>query len=287
MLATPLTPDEEVDEESLRRLIRRVLDADVNGVVILGSAGEGPILSETARRKVIEVVAVEVNGRVPVVVGTGDTSTKRTIENNRAAAREGMDAALVVPPYYFPMNPQAVERFYRELAEDGSLPIIVYNIPQLTKISISLETARVLSGVEGIIGIKDSSGDFAFFQRLVCEAKSESFRIFQGRAALSFVSLVFGADGTMDPMGNIDPKLGVELYDAVKRGDWHAARECQVKLMSLASVIGYGPYPVCTGLKAVLSLEGICGPTVTSPMPSLTGGELEGVRKKLGELGLI
>lgn len=288
VLATPLTPDEKLDEPALRRLVERALVAGVDGIVVLGSAGEGPLLLDDVRRHVIEVAVDAVEGKVPVVVGTGDTSTRRAARNTVTAAKCGADAALIVPPFYdSPLNPRSIECYYHDLAQEGVLPIILYNMPQLTKVAIPLDSVKALSRVSGIIGIKDSSGDMAFFQKLVVHAGSTSFRVFQGRAPLAFASLAFGADGTMHPMGNIDPILGVELHCAIARGDWAAARKCQIKLMALASMVGYGAYPVCTGLKAILSIMDVCGPTVSSPLPSLAVSELEEIRVRLRELGLV
>jgi 4-hydroxy-tetrahydrodipicolinate synthase len=290
-LATPLNEDETVDEAGMRRLVRRVLEGGVHGVVVLGSAGEFAALSDAEKRRAIEVVVSEVAGQVPVIAGTGEPGTRRAIERTREAARLGVDAAMVVPPYYFGQRADAVVRHYRALVRDAELPIVLYNIPGCTKVTIDPDVVAELAGEEGVIGIKDSSGNFGYFYTVAAQFKSEGFGVVTGSDRLLFPSLLVGGDGSIGPTANIAPRWFVDLWDAVREGRIDDARETQARIVALGQV--YRPGGFHQGLKGALSCLGVCAPAVTVPMVALDGAapgtarQIEQVRGTLQELGLL
>jgi len=283
-LATPLLADESVDRDGLRRLVRRVLDAGVHGVVVLGTAGEFAALADDAKVAAIETVVSEVAGQVPVVAGTGEPGTRRAVTSTQAAARLGADAAMVVPPYYHAQPPEAVQRHYRTLIQEGGLPIVLYNIPGCTKVMLELEGVAELAQHQEVIGIKDSSGNFGFFSSVLA-CRSEGFGVVTGSDRLLFASLVVGGDGSIGPTANVAPVWFVQLWDAVRAGRLDEAREVQDKIAALGRI--YRPGGFHQGLKGALACLGICGLAVSAPMAALDEGAMAQVEQVLEELGLL
>ena len=171
-MATPLTPEEKVDKASVRKVVRYLLEGGVYGLVLLGSTGEFPAMDEGMRRDLIDTALDEIKGKVPVLIGCGEPGTQRTIVQVRDAARTGADGVLIAIPYYFPLDQAAVIRHYQKVAEASSLPVCMYNFPQMTKITMAPETVAKLAAHPNIIGLKDSSSDFVAMQRIL-EATAE------------------------------------------------------------------------------------------------------------------
>jgi 4-hydroxy-tetrahydrodipicolinate synthase len=284
-LATPLSHDETIDEAGLRRLIVRMLDAGIHGVVVLGSAGEFAALADSEKRRAIEITVDEVAGRVPVIAGTGEPGTKRAVHSTKRAADLGADAALVVPPYYYRVNPSAVLDHYRAIASESGLPILLYNIPFFTKVTLDQDTVCQLAQEPGIVGIKDSGGNFGYFQSLVESFRSTGFSVVTGSDRLLFASLAVGGDGNIGPCANVTPSWFVALWDAAKESRWDDAWRVQQRIMAFGGVVGLGGFPA--GLKGALAALGICRNTVSSPMTSLTDAQMEEVGAKLREFGLL
>lgn len=284
-LATPLNEDETVDESGFRRLVRRVLDGGVHGVVVLGSAGEFQALADEQKRRAMEIVISEVAGQVPIIAGTGEPGTKRALEMSRVAAKLGADAVMVVPPYYNPLNKEAVIEHYRILAAQSSLPVILYNIPGCTKVTLDLDVVAELCQQKGIIGIKDSGGDFGYFQNLVERFNANGFGIVTGSDHLLYASTLIGGDGSIGPTANVAPHWLVQLSDAARDARLDEARELQRKVKALGAIYRCGGFHA--GLKAALALQGICQPVVTAPMRALTEAQTKQVEDKLRELQLL
>jgi 4-hydroxy-tetrahydrodipicolinate synthase len=283
-LATPLKADESVDRGALRKLVRRVLDGGVHGVVVLGSAGEFAALSDDAKGAAIETVVAEVAGQVPVIAGTGEPGTQRAVTSTQAAARLGVDAAMVVPPYYYGQRPDDVLRHYRALIEQAGLPIVLYNIPGCTKVMLDLDGVAELAQDPAVIGLKDSSGNFSFFTSAVAH-RSEGFGVVTGSDRLLFASLMVGGDGSIGPTANLAPAWFVQLWDAVHAGRLDEARETQKKIAALGQV--YRPGGFHQGLKGALACLGVCEATVSAPMVALDEDQMAEVEQTLGELGLL
>jgi len=286
VLVTPMTEDEEVDEKGMKRLVRYVLKAEASGVVICGSMGEFPALTTEGRKRAIEIVKGEVKDKVLVIAGTGDTSAKKTLKNTKIAQEAGADFALVVPPYYYPLAQREVIAYYSELAAEATIPIIIYNIPDCTKIPVSLEAIRQLGNEERIVGIKDSSGDFIFFEKLVQQAKHlENFAVLMGIDNLLFAGFTIGANGAIVWASNIVPKLPVGLYKAMKDNNFKKARDIQETLISLGEIMGHRE--LHSGIKTTLSLLGICDRIISRPFPFLSKEETRELAENLKKLKIL
>src|SRR5436190_8030883 len=280
-LATPLTGDGEVDRAGIGRLIEHVLGGGVHGVLALGSTGETASLDEPARRAVLDAVVAATNGRVPVMCGVAQSQLSTAIAEVEAAARAGADAVLVAPPFYYPTDQPGVLAFYRAIAERASLPVLVYNIPQFTKVAAVPATVATLAHEGAIKGIKDSSRDFEYFEG-VCIATRDmpAFRIFTGSDTMLVASLAAGGAGTICGAANVAPAWVVKIYDEFTRGDLGAARASQDSVYKLVGALRDGVFPLA--IKAALHMEGVCEPWSAPPARRLDEPALSRLRQYLG-----
>ncbi|MGH2468851.1 MAG: dihydrodipicolinate synthase family protein [Chloroflexota bacterium] len=284
-LATPLLLDGQLDVAGMRRLVRFVLDAGVHGLVPLGSTGEGALLEERARRTAVEVVAAEAAGRVPLVMGIEQPTPDCARVELRAAASAGASAVLLAPPAYIPLDQPALLRFYRDMAAATSLPILVYNIPQFTKVSMHPSTMAALVEEGAVAGIKDSSGDFNYHSRLLAAMRNQAgVRVFTGAETMLLASLLMGSVGTICGCANVVPALCVQLFNAYHGADLETARSSQFTLLELANALLTGTLPA--GFKAALRLMGLCGATLAAPVAALTAEQEQAVERALTRAGV-
>ena len=285
-LASPLKRDGSVDQPAFARLVEHVLAGSVHGLLPLGSTGEGATLDEPARRTALKAVLDAAAGRVPVICGVAQPNLQLARAEVEAAARLGADAVLVAPPFYYPMDQASVLTFYRAVADAAAVPVLVYNIPQFTKVAVEAATVATLAGEGAIRGIKDSSRDFEYFEG-VCIATREvaGFRVFTGSDTMLVASLAAGAAGTICGAGNIAPHWVVRIYDAYARGDLEAARASQDALYRLVMALRGDIFP--GAIKAALHLQGICEPWPAPPARPLDERHESRLREKLAEWGLL
>ncbi|TMF68910.1 MAG: dihydrodipicolinate synthase family protein [Chloroflexi bacterium] len=284
-LATPLNRDGSVDEPSITRLVEHVLAGGVHGLLPLGSTGEGAALDEAARRRVLSAVVEAGAGRVPVICGVAQASVASVRTEIESAARLGADAVLVAPPFYYPMDQASVLAFYRRIAEAAPVPILVYNIPQFTKVVVEPATIATLAAQGAVKGVKDSSRDFEYFEG-VCIATREvdGFRVFTGSDSMLVASLAAGGSGTICGAANIAPDWVVRVYDDYARGDLAAARAGQDKVYQLVMALRGDVFP--SAIKAALHMLDICEPWPAPPATRLDERLESRLRDRLAELGL-
>jgi len=285
-LASPLKRDGGVDEPGLARLVEHVLAGGAHGLLPLGSTGETASLDEKARRTVLAAVVRAANGRVPVICGVAQSHLDAARVEVEAAGRLGADAALVAPPFYYPTDQVGVLDFYRQLAEGAPLPLMLYNIPQFTKVVAEPATVASLAREGAIQGIKDSSRDFEYFEG-ICIATRDiaGFRIFTGSDTMLLASLAMGGSGTICGAGNVVPDWVVRIYDEFERGDLDAARNAQDRLYALVSAVREGVFPLA--IKAALHMLGICEPWSAPPVRRLDDRLEARLRERLAGLGLL
>lgn len=285
-LATPVTRDGAVDEPAIKRLVEHVLGGGVHGLLALGSTGEVASLDEAARRKVVTAVVKAAAGRVPVICGVAQTHLAAARAEVKAALELGAMAVLVAPPFYYPIDQPTVLAFYRELAEGSSLPVLIYNIPQNTKVVIEPATVATLAREGAVAGIKDSSRDFEYFQNVcVATRNMPEFRIFTGSDTMLLASLAMGGAGTICGGANIAPGWVVRIFDEFERGDLIAARAHQDELIELVVAIRAGVFP--SAIKAALHLQGICEQWLVPPVAPLDEASVGRLRERLKAWGLL
>jgi 4-hydroxy-tetrahydrodipicolinate synthase len=285
-LGTPITADEKVDEKGLRKLVRYLIDNGVHGVFANGSMGCCALLSDDEQLRAIEIVADEAAGRVPVVAGISDSGTRRVIEKAKRAAEFKVDFVTTVLPYYFRLDQEQGKRFFREVAQNSPLPILIYNNPYLTPIDLELKTLVELSEEPNIVGLKDSNQDMNRLTGLFEAFRGrEDFTIMLGTELLIPQGLMMGADGAIGGAHNISPKIAVELYDAHIAGDHKTAFDKSRVLAKICKIFEYGS--IWGGFETAMQLLGICERTVFSPYRSATDAERESVRRILVDCGLL
>ncbi|MHC1760196.1 MAG: dihydrodipicolinate synthase family protein [Negativicutes bacterium] len=282
-MATPLTPEEKIDITGLKRLVHYLIDSGIHGIVALGSTGEFPAMSESMRQEVMETVLEEVNGKVPVLIGCGEPGTQRTIDQVKIAAATKADGLLVAVPYYFNMDQTAVIRHYQMVADAATLPVVMYNFPQMTKTTFTADTVAKLAKHPNIIGIKDSSGDFFGMQRFIDVTSGEDFSVMSGNPALGLSGYELGAKGGIYAGCSLFPKQCADVYNAFVRGDHSAAIELQKKASLIPMMGGFGPNAAV--VKFGLNKLGICGPTVAAPFV-LAAGQDDKILAWMSRIGI-
>ncbi len=287
VLATPMKPDQSIDEKGLRENIQWVIREGIHGVITTGSTGEYVSLTENERKRVTEIAAEEVRGRVPLCIGAGAETTRDAIMYTRFAKEAGADAVMIAPSYYCRPNPEEVYYHYKHISDAVDLPIMIYNNPFTTKIDLSVETVVRLSEIANVKYIKESSGAVRRIGMMVLQGKGKIVP-FAGFDDLLLESYLMGAEGGVIVAGNICPKMCAELFDlAVLNKDYEKARSLYYKMLPLLNLIE-GPMGKIVQLaKKGAEMVGHAGGPSRSPRLPLTAEEENLLRKILHESGLV
>jgi 4-hydroxy-tetrahydrodipicolinate synthase len=268
---TALNADETLDREGMARVVEYQIEGGVHGIFMLGSNGEGPCLRDAVRREAVEIAVRTARGRVPVIAGVIQPSAARVIEDMDLLADTGIEAYVAAPPYYFGgYNSDDLVGYYRHLAAASHLPILVYNIPQTTKVMVKADVLARLADEPKIIGIKDSSGDWTEVQNSIFERPRPDFIVLQGNQALAGVTLLAGGDGLIPGFANAHPRLLADMYAAHERGDAAGVLRCQAQVDRFLRIRGRASLH-CTKLLA--EHLGLCQSHVTAPLPRMTAEE--------------
>ena len=290
-MVTPISATGEPDEAGLRSLVRHLVGQGVNGIFALGSSGEFPLLTAADRVRVTAIIADEVGGRIPVLVGASDSGTRQVIEHVKAAAGAGADVAVVLPPYYFSPSESEVARHFTLVLDASPIPVLLYNNPASTHVALPVPLVRELAKHENAAGIKDSSGDFAAFRRLVMAFRGDGrFRVVQGHEGMAALSFFLGAHAGHLGLANVAPRLFIDMYAAATTGDLETALQLQAKaddLMSIWEVAGPTDSSYLASMKTALSMMGVCGTHLAPPLTGLTAAEIAAVRDILERHGLL
>ena len=286
-LVTPFTDDgKAVDEERLRTLVSHCLELGVHGVVPCGTTGEFVNLTTEEKRRVIKIVIDEVNGRVPVIAGTGASGTDQTVEMTRYAKDAGATAALIVTPFYLKPADRGIYEHYYTIANEVDMPIILYNIPQCTGLDLPWQMVEDLAQIPNIVGVKDSSGQLKFILA-VLEKVRDKINVLCGHDEVVVAGLAAGCSGAILASANVIPDIWIQVYDHVKKGELQQARELQYKVQKIARIIASSG---AVGTKEALNMMKIKVGPVRKPLS--VGGELtyearEELRLDLEKIGKI
>jgi len=268
-LITPFRADGSIDEESFRNLVRRQIDAGIHGLVPCGTTGETPTLSHEEDDWVIGTTLEIANERpsrerIRIIAGTGSNSTQTAIRSTRRAAALGVDAALVVAPYYNKPDQRMMEAHFRAVADEGDLPVVVYNIPGRTGVNLEATTLLRLAEHPRIVAVKEASANMDQIQTLLRDRPSH-FSILSGDDNWTLPMLAMGGDGVISTTSNEIPAEMAALCDAAFASDWDQARRLHERWLPLmrANFVG-GPNP--SPVKTAMSLMGLCGDTMRMPL---------------------
>jgi len=289
-LVTPFTATGAIDQDAFRSLVRRQIDSGIHGLVACGTTGETPTLSHEEDEWVI-ATTLEVaserpsRARVRVIAGTGSNSTETAINSTRRAAALGVDAALVVAPYYNKPDQRMLESHFRAVADEGGLPVIVYNVPGRTGVNVEATTLLRLAEHPRIVAVKEASGNMDQIATILCDRPAD-FSVLAGDDTWTMPMLALGGDGVICTCSNEIPGEMAEMCDAAFACDWEQARlihERWLPLMKANFVGGPNPVPV----KAAMAMMGLCSDTLRMPLMSLDEPHRERMRMLLATLGLL
>ena len=280
---TPFTSD-TVDYAALRRLIDFQLSGGVDAVIVCGTTGEAATMSYVERMRTIETVVRHVDGRVPVIAGTGANNTETAITLSKDAVLAGVDGLLVVTPFYNKATQRGLARHYETIAGAVTRPVIVYDVPSRTGVKCAPETYRKLAEHPNIIGVKEASGDFAQIQR-TRELCPDDFFIWSGNDDETAPIMLLGGSGVISVAANVVPREMVRLTSACLEGDFVSAGAQQLKLRKLCEALfmEVNPIPV----KTALAMMGYCQEILRLPLCEMEAASRERLRAVLAEYGLV
>lgn len=257
-----------VDYDKLAELINWQIESGSHGISVTGTTGEPGALTMAERKQIIKTAQEAVNGRVPFVPGTGSTNHAETLELSRYAQQIGVDALLLISPYYCRPSQEGLFQHFDAVAKNVDLPIILYNIPGRTAVNIEINTvARLKEANDNIIGVKESNKDFEHINRLL-HKMGRDFLVYSGIELLCFPILAIGGAGYVSATGNLMPSKVASLYNLVEAGRWEEARENHYQLMTLNDAIfmEINPVPV----KTILGMMGKCNAEVRLPLTAVS-----------------
>ena len=283
-LVTPMNAQGGLDWESLTRLVDFHLQEGTNAIVAVGTTGESATLDVAEHVEVIRRVVDQVNGRIPVIAGTGGNSTRESVELTTAAKQAGADACLLVTPYYNKPTQEGLYLHFRHIAESVAIPQILYNVPGRTACDMLPETVARLSTVDNIIGIKEATGDLQR-ARQVLDLVSKDFLVYSGDDATAVELILLGGKGNISVTANVAPRAVSDLCAAAMRGEAAAARAINEQLMPLhkALFIESNPIPV----KWALHEMGLIPEGIRLPLTWLSQNCHEPLRQAMRQSGLL
>jgi 4-hydroxy-tetrahydrodipicolinate synthase len=289
-LVTPFTTSDDVDKTASRWLVRNAIEGGVHGVICAGSLGEFPSLTDEERQTVIKTVVDEANGKVPVIAGVGSGSTKTSIILAKEAADIGVDAIEALPPFYFNIGDEAVYQHYEKLASSVNVPVIIYNFPGTTKVTMSPALITRLAEIPNIVGIKNSVDSLLHLRQIVRStrkiAEKKPFAVLCGIEDYLLPGLLLGAKGTVSGFSNFIPKILVQIYNNCLNGKITEASDLYNRIVAPLKELAPPPEPV-GALKTGASLFGPVGTAVRLPLldaPKDTAGKMKAILQSEGLL---
>ncbi len=276
-LVTPFR-NGEVDVEALEGMVEFQIEHGVSGLVPCGTTGETPAMSEAEDRVVVETVVRVANGRVPVVAGTGSNSTDMAIKYTKMAQEVGADGSLQVAPYYNKPTQEGLFRHFVAIAESTELPLILYNIPGRTSVTISAETMARLAEIPNIVGVKDSTLSMNMISDVISLC-GEGFDVLSGDDPMTLPLISLGGAGVVSVASNVAPGAVSDMVRALLEGDWERGRELHYDLLPLfrALFVETNPIPV----KTAASLLGLCSDEMRLPLIPMSGENLRRLQETL------
>lgn len=285
-MATPVTRNGDIDPVGIKNVVDYLFDNGVTGLSILGSTGEGPSLTTAQRQRALDATLEATDGRGAVFTGAASSVVSEVITSLKTIAGTGACGALVPPPYYYRLDTAGIVGYYAQIAEASPVPIIIYNIPSMTKLQIPVEAVAQLIEHPNIMGLKDSGGDFGYFSSLARIADgNDGFTLYTGSDAMLASSLFVGGHGLIGGAVNVVPDVLTALYRAYREGDFSTAVALQERVAQASAAMRVGTFPA--PMKAQYALKGLCERYTAAPIPPLTDAEMEQLRTQLTEAGVL
>lgn len=283
-LITPFLSDGSIDTDSFCRMISRQIRSKTNALTILGTTGESPTVSDREHHGLLSLAVSEANGRVPIIGGCGSNDTHHAVYLAESALDAGCDALLVITPYYNKASTHGLIRHFETIASAVDIPIILYNVPQRTGISIPFDVYRELSQIENIVAVKDASGDFSIATRITSEL-SDRMYLYSGNDELTLPLLSVGARGVISVASNIAPFEMYSLCELYADGKAESAADLHRRLFPLFRMLSceVNPIPV----KYASSVIGLCEPNYRLPICPPSADNAAYIKNVLSDCGFI
>jgi 4-hydroxy-tetrahydrodipicolinate synthase len=294
-IITPVDENENVDEEGFRLLLKHCTDHGLHGIFVAGTNGETMALTQIERERAIKIALDEMGNRIPVMAGVMDSSTQRVIDNIKRLEQMGGTCAVVTSIFYARHTSQEeTVRHFEKISRKTNIDLVVYNIPPFTGLKLTAATMSKIAAIDKVVGMKDSSGDFGEFQKLLRRhAADPEIAVLQGTTAAAAASLLQGADGYVPSIALLFPELFVRMYEAGTRGDIKATLELNGLIAEISEILGMSKNATATN-KYALSLLGFTHKRVIRPQDMTTPEEekmivekIETIREKLHEAGVL
>ena len=282
-MVTPMTPH-GVDYDNLARFIDFQIENGINALVAAGTTGESATLSQAERKEVIRFTVKRVDGRVPVIAGTGTNNTEHVLDFTRSACDDGADAVLVVTPYYNKSTQGGLIAHYTAVADASDKPVILYNVPSRTGCNLLPETVSVLADHPKICGIKEASGNMAQVVDIIAQCK-DRLDIYSGEDGLTQPMMAMGAMGCISVVSNVMPKETVQMADMLFAGDLAGSAEMQCRLLPLIHSLFSEVNPIPA--KAAVSAMGFGENYVRLPLVPMTEKNKEIMFAHMRRLGVL
>jgi 4-hydroxy-tetrahydrodipicolinate synthase len=282
-LVTPFRRDLSLDEETLRHLVRRQIEAGINFLVPCGTTGESPTLTRAEHLRVVGITLEEAKGKVPVLAGAGGYNTHEVIELAREIERMGADGILSVTPYYNKPTQEGLYQHYKAIAAAIHLPVVVYSVQGRTGVNVEPSTLARLAEIENIVGVKEASGNIGQMANVLQEVPSD-FAVLSGDDSITIPLIALGGRGIVSVASNEIPAEMTQLAQACLRNDFAAARQIQARFLPLMNVnfVESNPIPV----KAAMALMGLLEPVYRLPMVPPAPASLSKIEKVLESVGV-
>lgn len=283
-LVTPFKADQSLDEETLRRLLRRQIEGGIHFLVPCGTTGENPTLTRREHLRVVEITLEEARGKVPVLAGAGGNNTREVVSLAKDLETLGADGLLVVTPFYNKPTPDGLVEHYGAVARATRLPIVVYNVPGRTGLNVDPATLARLAQIETVIGVKEASGNISQIAAIF-QVVPKDFAVLSGDDAVTVPLIALGGVGVVSVASNEVPFAMSRLTSLCLEGDFPGAVEVHRRLHALMEInfIESNPGPV----KAAMAMMGLLEPVYRLPVVGCRPETLRKVEKVLLDLGLI
>jgi len=268
----------KIDYKAFEKLIEFQIKNKTSGIVVCGCTGEPATMTMDEHKELVKYAVDIVNKRCPVIAGTGSNNTREAIELREEAEKAGADGALLITPYYNKPMPRGLYEHYKAVAKSVSIPIILYNVPSRTGISILPETVYELSQIKNIVGIKEASGSLDQVSKIISLCRND-FIVLSGDDSLTLPIMSVGGSGVISVAANIAPLQVAEMVEAALKGDWKKAQKIHIELFPIFKVlfIETNPIPV----KAALGLMGMITPEWRLPLTPPSDASLAKIKEVL------
>ena len=284
-LITPMKPDGDVDWAAMDGLIDWHLESGTHAIVPVGTTGESATLDHDEHKRVVEHALRRVDGRIPIVAGTGSNSTAEAIELTAAAAKTGADACLLVTPYYNKPTPEGLYQHYRAISEAVDVPIVLYNVPPRTSCDMRAETVARVAQLENVVGIKEACGDAGRVGEIREAVEDDDFIVLSGEDSQSLQMMDLGAVGCISVTANVLPGRMSEFCTAYLEGDTSRARELDEQLQPIHEILFVETSPIPT--KWALHMMGRVDTGIRLPLVPLSASHIDELRARLARAGAL